>query len=164
MSNTIPDVDVDVGTAAMANGVVDALYVLQNAEALYQCRLREQLHLGANELGAIQYIHRMESLGHDARAMDVTRSLGLSDGATSIIVSHLVARGFLTRTANPRDGRGKLLHLTDEATKMVSHHMDDAESDLSRLVSMLSFRDAKRVVEFLTAVTTSLNHIEPAHP
>lgn len=168
MSNTIPDADVGQValpvSATLTNGVVDALYVLQNAEALYQGRLREQLHLGANELGAIQYIRRMAALGHDARALDVTRSLGVSDGATSVIVSRLVTRGYLTRTANPRDGRGKLLYLTAEATRIFGHNLDDDTSDLSLLVSTLSQRDARRIVGFLTAMTTSLDSSGDPHP
>jgi len=145
-----------------SNGVVDAFYLLQNAEALYQSRLRDRLHLGANELGAMQVISRLATLGFDARALDISRSLGVTSGATSVILGHLITRGYLTRTANPRDGRGKLLHLTDEATAIVSHSLDDSQSDLSLLVSGMSSRESKRVVVLLTAVTSSLDR--SGHP
>jgi DNA-binding MarR family transcriptional regulator len=172
MSVSLPAVPADVpapsadgpAVAVVPVGVVDAFYLLQNAEALYQSRLRDRLQLGANELGAMRYINRLQTLGQDVRAMDVSRSLGLTSGATSVILAHLVARGYLTRTSNPRDGRGKLLHLTKEATIAVSHTLDDSESDLSRIVSGLSVRDATRVVRLLAAVTSSLErngHTEP---
>jgi len=158
MSSALPTEDPGTGIVPVPvnNGVVDAFYLLQNAEALYQSRLRDRLRLGANELGAMQLISRLVTLGCDARAIDISRSLGLTSGATSVILGHLIARGYLTRTANPRDGRGKLLHLTDEATAMVSHSLDDSRSDLSLLVSGLSVRESKRMVVLLTAVTSSL--------
>jgi len=159
MSASIPPVAGNPPAAA-PNGVVDAFYLLQNAEALYQSRLRDRLGLGANELGAMQVIARLTTLGLDARAMDVSRSLGVTSGATSVILSHLIVRGYLTRTANPKDGRGKLLHLTEEATTAVSHNLHDHQSDLSLLVSGLSTRESKRVVVLLTAVTSSLDQSE----
>lgn len=158
----VPAVPAPATPAPATNGVVDAFYRLQNAEALYQSRLRDRLDLGANELGAMQVISRLATLGCDARALDIARSLGVTSGATSVILAHLVARGYLTRTANPRDGRGKLLHLTDEATTIVSHSLDNSRSDLSRLVSGMSPRESKRVVVLLTAVTSSLD--QSGHP
>jgi DNA-binding MarR family transcriptional regulator len=155
----VPDVPADVPDVAgpaVPNGVVDAFYLLQNAEALYQSRLRDRLQLGANELAAMRYINRLQTLGRDVRAMDVTQSLGVTSGATSVILSHLVERGYLTRTVNPRDGRGKLLHLTEAARIAVSHTLDDDESDLSQLVSGLSIQDSERVVGLLAAVTSVL--------
>ena len=150
--------------AAVSNGVVDAFYLLQNAEALYQTRLRDRLRLRSNELCAMQYIYRLETLGQDVRALDVTRNLGVTSGATSVILSHLVERGYLTRTINPKDGRGKLLHLSDEAATAVSHALNDSRSDLSQIVSGLTIRDSERVVDLLAAVTKSIEssgHPEP---
>ncbi|TFD90634.1 MarR family transcriptional regulator [Cryobacterium lactosi] len=166
MSPAQPSVEADgispPGVLPVNNGVVDAFYLLQNAEALYQSRLRDRLQLGANELGAMLVISRLATLGLDARALDISRSLGVTSGATSVILGHLIARGYLTRTANPRDGRGKLLHLTEEATTTVRHSLDDSQSDLSLLVSGLSTRESKRVVVLLTAVTSSLDR--SGHP
>lgn len=153
----------DVATiAAVPNGVVDAFYLLQNAEALYQTRLRDRLGLRTNELCAMQYIYRLETLGQDVRALDVTRNLGVTSGATSVILSHLVARGYLTRTINPKDGRGKLLHLSEEAASAVSHALDDSRSDLSQIVSGLTLTDSERVVTLLAAVTKALE--QRGHP
>lgn len=147
----------DIPSAPVPNGVIDAFYLLQNAEALHQSRLRERLNIGANELGALQFISRLAILGRDVRALDVAHSLGVTSGATSVILSHLVKLGYLTRTANPRDGRGKLLHLSPAATSAVSHTLDDSQSVLSLLVSGMSLREAKRIVVLLTAVTSALD-------
>jgi DNA-binding MarR family transcriptional regulator len=158
MSGSVPAVESgNVPPVPQPNGVIDAFYLLQNAEALYQSRLRERLHIGANELGALQFISRLAVLGQDVRALDVAQSLGVTSGATSAILSHLVKLGYLTRTANPRDGRGKLLHLSPEAARAVSYTLDDSQSVLSLLVSGMSLREAKRIVVLLTAVTSSLD-------
>lgn len=142
--------------AAVPHAVVDAFYLLQNAEALYQTRLRDRLGLRSNELCAMQYIYRLETLGQDVRALDVTRNLGVTSGATSVILAHLVARGYLTRTINPKDGRGKLLHLSEEAASAVSHALDDSHSDLSQIVAGLTLKDSEQLVSLLSAVTKTL--------
>lgn len=151
----------DAAPPRLPNGVVDALYKLQNAEALHESRLRERLHIGASELSALRLISRLTVLGQDARSVDIAQSLGVTSGAASGIVAHLIARGYLTRTANPRDGRGSLLHLTPAASSSMSGALDDSQSVLSQLVSGLSLREARRLVLLLTAVTSSLDAASP---
>jgi len=136
--------------------VVEAIYHLQNAETLYQSRLCERLHLRANEVATLQFLLRMDALGLEVRALDVSRNLGVTSGATSAILSHLVERGYLTRTINPRDGRGQFLHPTPAATSAFALAIGDSQIELRRLFSQLSSRESKRVIVLLSAVTTSL--------
>ncbi len=50
--------------------------------------------------------------GTQATTADVAAHLGITKQAAAQLVDHLVGRGYLTREADPRDGRAKLLVLT----------------------------------------------------
>lgn len=48
----------------------------------------------------------------DATTVEVAEHLGVTKQAASQLVEQLVQRGYLTREADPRDGRSRLLKLT----------------------------------------------------
>ncbi len=48
----------------------------------------------------------------DATVVDVAAHLGITKQAASQLVEQLVRRGYVTREADPRDGRSRLLRLT----------------------------------------------------
>lgn len=48
-----------------------------------------------------------------ATAADLADHLGISKQSCSELVQHLVTRGYLERVPDPRDGRARLLVLTD---------------------------------------------------
>jgi DNA-binding MarR family transcriptional regulator len=149
----------DAGTPA--GSVIEALYSLQDAQALFRCRMRELLDLGANELGALQYLARVESAGRSARPRDISKNLGVTSAATTILLGRLVDRGFVTRRADPVDGRGQLLRLTDDAHSRLSGALGDSRSGLAARLAALTPREAKRVVVLLGAVTDSLARSAP---
>jgi len=49
----------------------------------------------------------------DATVLDVAEHLGVTKQAASQLVEQLVRRGYLTRDRDPRDGRARLLTLTE---------------------------------------------------
>jgi len=138
--------------------LLEAMSGLQTADALLRWRVRDRLHLKANEVFAIEYLARVLHLGQPVRALDVAHALGVTSSATSVIVAGLMKRGFLTRSGNPRDGRGHLLHLTVEATDAIAVTLGDSRTELRTLLAGLSPRESKRVIVLLNAMTDSLNH------
>lgn len=51
--------------------------------------------------------------GGDATVVEVAEHLGVTKQAASQLVEQLVQRGYVTREADPRDGRSRLLRLTE---------------------------------------------------
>ncbi|TAJ46651.1 MAG: MarR family transcriptional regulator [Herbiconiux sp.] len=138
--------------------LLEAMSGLQTADALLRWRMRDRLQLKANEIVAIEYLARLLNIGQPVRALDLARALGVTNSATSVIVASLMKRGFLTRSDNPRDGRGHLLHLTPEAMTAIADSLGDSRAELRELLAGLSSRESKRVVVLLHAITDSLNH------
>jgi hypothetical protein len=87
------------------DGVLTAIYALQDAEALFRARLRKKLGIAASELAAVQFLCRLESRGMTGRPVDVAAHLGISTSAVSPVVARLEGRGFVVRRPDPEDGR-----------------------------------------------------------
>lgn len=150
-------VDAQPPTPDGPDGVMVALSALQTADALLRWRLRDHLTLRANEILALEYVMRLDRLQQPVRATDVANALGVSRGASSIILARLVERGYLTRTSNPRDGRGHHLHLTEAASRDVAEAVGDSRHEIDALVSGLSARESKRITALLIAITGTLD-------
>lgn len=152
---TTPLYDFDPATPSGA--IIAALYALQDAEALHRCRLRDLFEIGANDLSAIQFIARLENVGRATRPRDITHTLGVTSAATTILLTRLVKRGYVTREPDPDDGRGQLLGLTAEARSKLRDAAGTSQHPLRKKLSTISEREAKRVVALLAAVTLSLD-------
>lgn len=160
MSDAAPSV-FDYDPATSSGSIIGALYALQDAEALFRGRMRDHLGIGSNDLGAIQYLARLENVGRDARPRDVTETLGVTSAATTILLTRLVRRGFVTRHPDPQDGRGQLLRLTAEVRSRMAAALGDSQAALALRLAAIGPREAKRVVDLLAVVTDSLNRGVP---
>ena len=135
--------------------VIAALHALQSAESQFRGRMRKRLDLGANELLAVQLISRCRLRGREVRPIDVTAALGVTSAATSIILTKLVERGFVTRHSNPADRRGQYLHLTTELQAAMTKAIGTSQVAVLNTLGGLSTRETARVILLLTAVTES---------
>ncbi|RPE77932.1 MULTISPECIES: MarR family winged helix-turn-helix transcriptional regulator [unclassified Frondihabitans] len=151
----------DFDPATPSGAVIQALYALQDAEALHRCRLRDHFGIGANDLSAIEYIARLENVGRTPRPRDVTHMLGVTSAATTILLNRLMTRGFVTRQPDPEDGRGQLLGLTPVARAMLQDAAGTSQHALRMKLSTITAREAQRVVSLLDAVTLSLDKGAP---
>lgn len=72
-----------------------------------------------------------------AKLRDVTARMLISQPSVSRLVDRMVARGLLTKCADPGDGRGALITATDEGAasfrKVASQHGRSIASRMSRL-------------------------------
>lgn len=134
-----------------------AMSAMQTADALLRWRLRDRLTLRANEIMALEFVMRLDHLREPVRATDVANALGVSRGASTIILARLVERGYLTRTSNPRDGRGHHFHFTEVAAREVAEAVGDPRHEIDALVSGLSPRESRRITALLIAITGTLD-------
>lgn len=67
----------------------------------------------------------------DATVMEVAAHLGVTKQAASQLVQHLVTRGYVAREPDPRDGRARLLRLTERGLAC-TQAADQAARDLAQ--------------------------------
>lgn len=158
LASPFDDLEPAPASAVTPIELLEAMSDLQTADANLRWRMRDLLQLKANEILAVEYLLRMLGVSQPVRALDLARALGVTSGAASIIVAGLIKRGFLTRSENPRDGRGHHLHLTPEATSAIDATIGDSRDEMRTLLAGLSPRESKRVIVLLNAMTDSLDH------
>lgn len=139
-----------------AGSVIAALYALQDAEALFRCRMRDLFEIGANDLAAIQFMARLEHAGREVRPRDIAETLGVTRAAATIMLTRLMHRGLVSKRDDPHDGRGQVLRLTDETRTRLTAAIGSSQMGLSKLLSALGAREARRVVSLIDEVTVSL--------
>lgn len=78
----------------------------------------------------------------DATVAELAEHLGVTKQAASQLVEQLVGRGYLTRETDPRDGRARLLRLTDHGlacTRAAEQAAGDAVEVWSRQLEPAAF-------------------------
>lgn len=161
-TNTTPSdpatTDVVVEVSVEPSRIVTELFRLQDAEALFECRVRDIFGLRATDYAAIRYVAREESFGRTPRSRDLTLVLGITHPATSNLVDRLVDAGHLTRHPDPADGRGRTVHLTPDTRDLFDTANRDTWNTVQHALTTLSNRDQKKVADLFASIATALNH------
>ncbi|PZS29537.1 MAG: MarR family transcriptional regulator [Pseudonocardiales bacterium] len=76
--------------------------------------------------------------GTQATTADLAAHLGITKQAAAQLVDHLLQRGYLTREADPRDGRAKLLVLTERGRACTTAAEQAANDVVQRWKQQLS--------------------------
>ena len=85
-----------------------------------------------------------------ARLRDVTANMLISQPSVSRLVDRMVARGLLSKCADPDDGRGALVHATDEGSAIFRRIASSHGRAISERMSVLSDSELAQLRE-LTA-------------
>lgn len=137
--------------------IVTELFRLQDAEALFECRVRDIFGLRATDYAAIRYVAREESFGRTPRSKDLTQVLGITHAATSSLVDRLVKAGHLTRHPDPADGRGRTVHLTPATRTTFDTANQDTWATVREALVSLSDRDQAKVATLFSIITAALD-------
>ena len=97
----------------------------------------------------------MEEGGH-ASQIAVARSLGVAPATMSESVQAHIEKGYLNRTASPKDGRVKLLSLTERSISIMDEIRTVLRSTEDRLSQGLSDDECNFVVAELDRVLANL--------
>lgn len=84
--------------------------VLRNYTDLQRC-IADKLHLGLNDVAALEHLVRRSDLG----TADVASLLGMSTASATVLVDRLEAAGHVERRPHSRDRRRKQLVVTQHA-------------------------------------------------
>ncbi|KZX20404.1 MarR family winged helix-turn-helix transcriptional regulator [Rathayibacter tanaceti] len=92
---------------------------LRTAERDYDGRVERRLGIGTTDLAALRIIGIGERNDEIVRAVDLAAALSITTAAVSLLVDRLGRAGYVDRTPDPSDGRGRILCLTARAQKAI---------------------------------------------
>lgn len=126
-----------------------------------QC-LDQQLRRQQYDITPVQS-HALLFLAHEGAIRDITQrdlehELRLKPSTVTGIVDRLAEKGYLVRRPSERDGRCRLLSLTEEGLRLVSTFRSAADEAHARSFAALSEADQNLLRSMLQQVITTLEN------
>lgn len=134
-------------------GIEDLMRELSSELGQVYRWIAEQAGLNTTDLSALYFINRVDGA---ATPKTLAEHLGLTTGATAILINRLEKRGYVVRTQHPNDRRGVLLSLGQAARE---HEFVQMRKRLRQLnagvIADLSPEEAAVVRQFITRIVTN---------
>jgi DNA-binding MarR family transcriptional regulator len=125
----------------------DALDRYAAASARHRTAVGRILHLSDNEVLAVLYLRRYETLTPTA----LGRFLSLTSGGTTALIQRLERDGHLVRQPHPGDGRSTLLRLDEATARRVDEAGAPLADALEACLAHVADADRDAVARFLEA-------------
>jgi len=118
------------------------------AAARHRRALGRQLGLAETEMLALAHLAQHGEM----TPSDLGDVLGLSSGGVTALIHRLESAGHAVRMPNPRDGRSRLVRLSDEIVQRAEQKNRPLVEALQKLTAELDGRGLHVVLQFLTRV------------
>jgi DNA-binding MarR family transcriptional regulator len=135
---------------------------LRTAERDYDGRVERRLGIGTSDLAALRIIGNAERQDGVVRAVDLAGALSVTTAAVSLLVDRLVRAGYLDRTPDPSDGRGRILCLTGKAQHAITGSDVPTYDRIRTMVARVPETDAAVVAALLDGLSAILEGGPPA--
>ncbi|MEX2333756.1 MAG: MarR family winged helix-turn-helix transcriptional regulator, partial [Pseudohongiella sp.] len=111
--------------------------IAQLSRSLLESRLGDGLT--QHHFGALNHLVR---LGDGRTPLQMARSFQVPKTSMSHTLAGLEKRGLIEMVANPQDGRGKLIYLTDAGRTLRDHAVANITPDVMTLIPQFGLDDA----------------------
>ncbi len=136
------------GTAPAIEVALAAYLAFRTADMDLWRRAGLVARLSHSTMLALTLILRADAAGEPLRQVAVQTALRISPAGTSAIVTELVGRGLVRRTADPADGRAILL-VAGEAAPFVTAQLQQHDDEFRALVAELPAEHLRTLVHVL---------------
>jgi len=139
-----------------AQGLLRELYLIGRAIRVTLAQ-PEEGHLLPGGIGVLV---TLENTG-PSRQVDLAAQLCITASALSRHVTELVTAGYITRDADPEDGRATLIHVTEQGRDLLQHLRESHAHDLQDVLADWNENDAEQAIAAVHRLRNSLT--EHAH-
>jgi DNA-binding MarR family transcriptional regulator len=122
-------------------------------------RYARESGLSMSHFGAMFHILRSGHCG----VTDLGEHLGVSSAASSQMLDRLVQLGFIVRTEDPKDRRGKQIGLTDKGRRVLKGGIHAQQEWVKKLAATLTPGEKEVILEGLNLLNKRVNYLDP-HP
>lgn len=126
--------------------------IAQLSRALLESRLGDGLT--QQHFGALNHLVR---LGDGRTPLEMARAFQVPKTSMSHTLAGLEKRGLIHMAPNPKDGRGKLIYLTDEGRKLRETAITTITPDIIAMIPQFGAEDAHAVLPPLRKLRTLLD-------
>ncbi|KQQ08830.1 MULTISPECIES: MarR family winged helix-turn-helix transcriptional regulator [Rathayibacter] len=134
---------------------------LRSAEREYDGRVESRLGIGTTDLAALRLIGIGADRDEVVRAVDLAAAIRITTAAVSLMIDRLVRAGYVDRVADPSDGRGRILCLTESAQAAIRGTDEPTYGAIRSLSAGIPDAEAVRFAALLTGVSDILEGHPP---
>ncbi|MFG6445298.1 MarR family winged helix-turn-helix transcriptional regulator [Microbacterium sp. P06] len=111
--------------------------------------MKDDMDMNASDLGALRMLIVREQRGQSVSPHDVARHLRISTASTTKLLDRLSALGHVERRPHPRDGRARVVVLTDASRREFFRHFGAHLGAMRDVAARFSDDELAVVVRFL---------------
>ncbi len=111
--------------------------------------IRGDMDMNASDLAALRMIVIREQRGEWVSPHEIADHLAISTASTTKLLDRLAARGHIERLPHPRDGRARIVAITDSARQEVGRHFSQRMGRMRAAMESFDDDDLRAVVRFL---------------
>ncbi|WP_104165774.1 MarR family winged helix-turn-helix transcriptional regulator [Arthrobacter sp. SX1312] len=148
------------GDADPVLDLVDAVRRYRDAESSMRGQSRESMHLGRTDMTALRLMLRARQAGHPLSAAALSRELGISSAATTVLVDRLEQSGHAERRRSSTDGRAIEVWPTATTEHEVRSTMGTMHERMMQIASALPPEDCSTIHRFLDALGQAMTELD----
>ena len=103
-------------------------------------------------MSQVSTLHRLYHTG-ECGVSDIGERLGVTNAAASQLVDRLVGLGYLERTEDPQDRRGKVVTMTAKGRALIQENIENQRRWMEKLTRTLTLNEQKSIGAALNALT-----------
>ncbi|WP_156135187.1 MarR family winged helix-turn-helix transcriptional regulator [Arthrobacter sp. L77] len=149
-----------VQDADPVHDLVDAVRRYRDAESSMRGQSRESMHLGRTDMTALRVMLRAGQAGNPLNAAALSRELGISSAATTVLVDRLEQSGHAERRRSTTDGRAIEVWPTATAEHEVRSTMGTMHERMLQIASALPPGDCATIHRFLGALGQAMTELD----
>lgn len=143
---------------------LQAIQLLNDALDGMHGDLTRRMEMHASDLRALRMLSIREQQRIEVTPHELAEHLAITTAAATSLIDRLVAQGFAERRRHPKDGRSRIITLTDAARRHFFAHFGDHLQAMNGLVLRRSPEELETISGFLEDLAESLTETQPGIP
>ena len=136
--------------------VLQAVRAFSDAMDRMHGGMKDDMEMNASDLSALRMLIMREQRGQAVSPHDVAEHLRISTASTTKLLDRLTRSGHVERRPHPRDGRARVIVLTDESRKTFFRHFGERLQSMRRVADRYTDAELAVIARFLAELGDAL--------
>ena len=138
-------------------GVLTAVRAFSDAMDRMYSGMKGDMEMNATDLAALRMLIIREQREQPVSPHDIARHLRISTASTTKLLDRLTDAGHVVRRPHPRDGRARIIVLTERSRREFRMHFKDSVGAMRQVAQQYSAEHLAIVTDFLLRVSSAID-------
>ena len=138
-------------------GVLTAVRAFSDAMDRMYSGMKGDMEMNATDLAALRMLIIREQREQPVSPHDIARHLRISTASTTKLLDRLTEAGRVVRRPHPRDGRARIIVLTERSRQEFRLHFKDSVGAMREVAQQFSAGDLAIITDFLLRVSAAID-------